>query len=565
MSVSAGMPRDGAATTIRAVPLRKRVYGLGSIYGKTIRDSRLSFIIAAGLLGGMALVMGAAVSSIFPNETARHALDNLFGGIPSSLLRLFANVDGMGAKVGTLGGYITFKYGLIFAMGVALWSIFALSGTLAGEARRGSLDMVAASPFGKRRIASEKVAAHLTLLALAMVIMAVAMTASSNLFGDAPLGDQIPLLSSFGFAVWVLAGALLFGGLALALSTILGRAGGAGVASLVMVGAWIVNGLSIGGPLMWLSPFTWTFDHIPLVGDFDWPAVGLELALGVVLLLVGIELFTRRDIGVTAGLSLPALPAGLLGVRGPVSRAFGDQLPRAIAWGVGLGILGIVFTSFAASLAGTIAVSQNLIDTFAKIFPGINFGSAGGWLQLYAELLYIAVGFGAATFVAKWAADETEGRLETVLTTPMARARWALAGGVAALLATVVLTILFAAGIWIGGLAGGLDTQQALVGSAALGLFGWAVAGVGFAVGGLWRSSLAAELAALFVVVTYLIGLVAPPLELPDWFLQLALTSHMGQPMIGIWDPVGIAACVVLAVGGIGLGAWGVTRRDIAR
>jgi putative exporter of polyketide antibiotics len=127
------------------------------------------------------------------------------------------------------------------------------------------------------------------------------------------------------------------------------------------------------------------------------------------------------------------------------------------------------------------------------------------------------------------------------------------------------MTLLFAAGIGIGGLVGGLDAGQAMVGSVALGLFAAATAGIGFAVGGLWRSSLAAELAAVFVVVTYLIGLVAPALKLPSWFQQLALTSHMGQPMIGVWDPVGIAACIVLAVGGIALGAWGMTRRDVER
>jgi len=61
----------------------------------------------------------------------------------------------------------------------------------------------------------------------------------------------------------------------------------------------------------------------------------------------------------------------------------------------------------------------------------------------------------------------------------------------------------------IGGLAGGLDAQQAMVGSIALGLFAWAVVGIGFAVGGLFRTSLAAEIAAVFVVATYLIDLVA--------------------------------------------------------
>ena len=203
-----------------------RVYGLGSIYGKTIRDSRLAFIIAAGLLGGMALVMGVAISSVFPTAASRLEVDKLIGSMPASMVNLF----GKPVSLGTLGGYMTFKYGAIFALGTALWSIFALSSTLAGEARRGSLDLVATAPFGKRRIALEKVAAHLTMLGLAMAILAVMTTASSTLFGDAALGDQIPLLSSVGFALWCGFLAVFFGGLAFALAPLLGRAGSAGVA-----------------------------------------------------------------------------------------------------------------------------------------------------------------------------------------------------------------------------------------------------------------------------------------------------------------------------------------------
>ena len=85
-----------------------------------------------------------------------------------------------------------------------------------------------------------------------------------------------------------------------------------------------------------------------------------------------------------------------------------------------------------------------------------------------------------------------------------------------------------------------------MLGSTALGLYAVAMVGVGVAVGGLWRTSLAAEVAALVVVATYLIDLLAPPLKLPDWVHQLALTAHLGQPMIGVWDPVGVVVCLVL-------------------
>jgi hypothetical protein len=47
----------------------------------------------------------------------------------------------------------------------------------------------------------------------------------------------------------------------------------------------------------------------------------------------------------------------------------------------------------------------------------------------------IVVGFSAATFVSKWASDEESGRLELLLTTPLTRVRWALAGGAGAILA----------------------------------------------------------------------------------------------------------------------------------
>jgi ABC-2 type transport system permease protein len=564
MAVSTGTPRHVAAT-FPPIPLRRRLYGFGSIFGKTIRDSRLSFIIAAGMFGGLALVLGAAIGTVFPTPEVRRDLNALVGGMPASMVNLFGNTTLMGSSLGTLGGWVTFKYGALFALGTALWSMMALSGTLAGEAARGSLDFVAASPFGKRRIALEKLAAHLTVVWLALAILAVMLTISSNIFGDAAMGDPIPLAHSIGFAAWIGAIALCFGGLALALAPFLGRAGSAGVSALVMMLLWVANGLEVGGPLVTISPFHWANAHIPLVGLLDWPGVLATALVGVVFLVIGVELFNRRDLGVTAGLSLPSLPADVLGVRGPVSRAFGDQLPRALSWGIGMAIWGSLLATLVGSFTDSIGGDSSLNAIFAQIFPGYDFTTAGAWLQLYAELFLIAAGFAAATFVAKWASDETSGRLEVVVPSTLSRARWVVTGGIGALLAVSVMTVVYAAGVGLGAASAAVPAGDAILGSASLGLVAAAFVGVGVAVGGLWRTSIAAEITALFVVATYLIDLLAPPLGLPDWFHQLALTAHLGEPMIGNWDPVGIVACVVIAVGGIALGAWGMGRRDVAR
>jgi ABC-2 type transport system permease protein len=569
MTANAGARPPIAA--VEPISLLSRVYGFGSIFAKTIRDSRFAFIVIAGLFSGLAMFMGAAIQSVFPTPASRLAVDSLIGSMPPEMVNLFGKPVGLG----TLGGYLTWKYGIVFTMGTALWSILALSGTLAGEAARGSLDFVGATAFARRRIALEKVAAHLTMLILALAIVSVALIVTSNVFGDVAQGDQIAPLEAVGFVLWIGSLALFFGGLAFALAPILGRGGSAGVAGVLMMVLWVASGMNLLGPVADLSPYRWTVDHIPLVGQYEWPGLALVGVLGLVFLAAGVEVFARRDVGITAGLGLPTLPAAVLGVRGPISRAFGDQLPRAIAWGLGLGLFGLMLASLAGPFAVRISEDPNLFQIIRQVFPSFDIGSAGGFMQLYAELFFIVAGFAGATLVSKWAADETSGHLEMVLTTPLARARWVIAGAIAAILAIAVMTVIYAIGIGLGAAAGGVSPDTAMLGTASLGLYAAAVVGIGIAVGGLWRTSLAAELAALVVIATYLVDLLAPPLNWPDWIHQLALTAHFGQPMTGQWDetirllgvvvtfPVGVVACLAIVVVGTALGAWGMARRDV--
>jgi len=558
MTARPGMPP--LAAPLLHIPLLSRFYGFGSIYGKTVRDSRLAFIIAAGVLVGMMLAAGAAMQDVFPTAQSRAEVDKLIDSIPASMSGLFGNP----VKVGTLPGVVNWKYGPFFALGAGLWSILALSSTLAGEARRGSLDFVAAAPFGKRRIALEKLTAHLTMMGLSMAILAVAAWGAAEVFGDAALGDAIPPEAAIGFALWVGLLALFHGGLAFALAPLLGRAGAAGVAGAALLVGWVSNGYAALDVIATFSPFHWTAGQAAIVGVYDWPSLVLTAVVAAVLLALGVELFARRDLGVTLGLSAPGLPAALLGVGGPVGRAFGDQIPRALAWGIGLGLFGLMLASLVGALTSQIASQPQFMDLFRSLFPGYDITTAGGFLQLYAQMLFIVAGYAGATFVAKWASDEGDGRLEMLLATPLARARWVIAGGLSAFGAVVITTVLLAIGIGVGAASSGVEAGGAMAGAVALGIYALAVVGVGVAVGGLWRTSLAAEIAAALVTATFLIDLLAPPLRLPDWFHRLALTANLGQPMVGDWDLVGIAACLVIAWGGVLLGAWGMSRRDVS-
>ena len=174
------------------------------------------------------------------------------------------------------------------------------------------------------------------------------------------------------------------------------------------------------------------------------------------------------------------------------------------------------------------------------------------------------VGFAAATLVSGWASDESSGRLDMLLATPLARSSWAIWSGLGVYAAIAVMTAIIAAAIGIGAISAGSDAITPMAGTLTLGLYAAALAGIGFAVGG-FRTSIAAEAVALVVVATYLIDLIAPALNLPDWIHQLALTAHLGQPMVGVWDPAGIVACTALALVGLVLGGWGMRGRDVER
>jgi putative exporter of polyketide antibiotics len=227
MAVDLG--RSPAFVPGRPVALRSRLYGFGSVYAKTLRDSRLAFIVVAGLLGGIMLVAGAGVATVFSSTQSRDDLVKL----ANELGPMLQGLTGKAVNVGTLGGYVSWKYGPVFLFTAALWSILALSGTLATEARRGSLEFVATSPFGKRRIALEKVAAHITVLAIACAILAFAAWLAGAAFGTLPV-DAIPPQAAIGYALLVGLIGLVSGSVAFALAQFVGRAAAAGIAGAIL-------------------------------------------------------------------------------------------------------------------------------------------------------------------------------------------------------------------------------------------------------------------------------------------------------------------------------------------
>jgi ABC-2 type transport system permease protein len=357
-------------------------------------------------------------------------------------------------------------------------------------------------------------------------------------------------------AIAIVAGVLGFGGVA------------AGAAGFVTFAGFILNGYQ--GAVPQLAPFAnltwwgWTSNHIALAGQYDWPSVELVAVVAVVLLTIGIEAFARRDIGVTTAIPWPSMPRALLGLGGPIGRAISNSLGAAVAWGVGVGFFGFVLGSAAQGFMEQLGDSPQFVEMLSTIFPNVDYASAGGFLQLlFVEFGVILTGLAASSFVGGWASDETSGRLEMTLATPLSRARWALSGGIGMLANVAIFIALAAAGIGLGVGTTESDVMTPLVGSLVLGLYAAALVGIGLAVGGILGTRFASTAVVVFVIATWFVQLLGPLLNLPDVVRELGLTSHYGQPMVGVWDGVGIAASLAIAIAGMVIGTWAFTRRDL--
>jgi ABC-2 type transport system permease protein len=544
--------------------LRERIYGLGSVYGKALRDSRRGLLLAAGGIGLILFFTASQLATTFGDAISRAQVALL----PMQLPPIFRGMLGEPYNVETLGGFLSWRTLNFMPILVGAWSIAALSGTLAAEAARGSLDLVGTTGRSRTSVAVQKAAAFVTAMVIACLVIGLIAWVSTVAFATLP-GDERTLPDALSHVAWLAVVGLFPGAIAWLVAPVLGRGAAAGVGALVMIVSYVAHGykeaIPAFGSLDPLSYFGWTAGHRPLAGVSDpIPVVALAAAVAASL-VAGAVLFRVRDVGITVAIRNP-LPRPRLGLGSPVSRSFAERLPVAVGWGLGLGALGLVFALNLEAMRDAFESLPQIQQIVERIYPGVDLFSAGGILQLvFFGFGLLIVAAAAGMLASGWASDETRGRLEAVLSVPIARASWAIRSGVGLMGAVLVLTLVVSGMIAAGTAAVGSDASTPAIGVAVLGLYAAALVGLGIAAGGLVRASIAAAVAGGLGLMNYLLDTIGTGLQLPEPILDLSLSSHLGQPMAGIYDPVGLVACAVIAVGGVLVSAFGYARRDITR
>jgi ABC-2 type transport system permease protein len=557
-----------AARTV-ALPapgLGARLFGFGSIFGKTFRDSRRAALVVGVITAMIVVVTAAALAAEFDTLEKRRAVAVQLGSLPA----IFQGMLGEMISIERLGGFLSWRTINFLPIILGIWTVVAMSGLLAGELARGSLDLLATTPRSRVRIAIQKLGGYLLALAVAILLFAIGTYAAVEAFGTLP-GDEVGPEAVLAHGAWLYVVALVPGALAFAVAPFLGRGGGLAVGGVALFASFIVNGYSSTvtalQPLEPLSYFSITAAHRPIAGSWDWPSVAAVTAAALALILVGIAAFVRRDLLVPTGgaVRMPTLPIFL---GGPFSRALGERMPASVFWGVALGAFGLIIAMSVDEFVRTLASIPGIVDLIQRFFPEADILSAGGFLQLaFFSQAILVVSIATAVLVGGWASDEGERRLELLLAAPITRAGWAVWSSLAVMVGVAIIVALMAAGVVAGAAtqAATRDLVALAAGVSVLGLYAMAIAGTGLAVGGLVRPSLAAPVALGLGLAFFLWDLIGSIVGFPEEVLDLALNRHLGEPILGQFDWPGMALCAALAVGGIVLCAVGMRRRDIGR
>ena len=543
---------------------------LSSIFLKTLRDYRVA-ILGWGI--GMGLVVVSPMASVAALVTTPQEREQLV-----SLAATFAwNADTV--AVDTIGGYATFKIG-IFIFLIAVWPLLAASRMLRGEEDRGSLDVLLSLPRPRLRVALEKLAAMWTaLLAMGVLIGLLAFAGGKKFGADFGLGDGL----LFGLNLALICAVI--GGVALLISQFTQERGPAAgwTAGLLLIFVVLDMVHRVVPNTEWisrLSPIYYYNLSKPLVPSYGTNAGGMlvQLALAVLLSGAAVWLFERRDVGGTVPLprwlQLPerpanrALPVGDWSLRSVYTRSLAMIATPTFWWTLGIAgwAVWVVFVVqlIEVRLTNLLSGSPAMVDLLKNLGGGDVNINAGFLSAMFIFLPLFLMAF-AVTQVSSWSADEQDGRLELVLTSPQPRLQVVLGRFAALATATVVISLITLLASVVAAAAAGLKLDMGNLAAATLGMIplGLLVAAIGYLASGWLRSAADTGLLSFLLAAWFFVSFIGPELKLPDATLRLSAFYYYGTPLLHGLQVTSVLGVIAVAAVALGLGALRFARKDI--
>ncbi|TME59062.1 MAG: hypothetical protein E6I58_00315, partial [Chloroflexi bacterium] len=330
-------------------------------------------------------------------------------------------------RADTVGGYVQFRaYGAL-AIAFAIWALASASGAARGDEERGIVQAVLAAGTSRLGLIASRAGAFV----IGATIAALAGSAGV-LVGVASGGESISAAAALEAALALVALAVCCYSLTLVICQLTSARGATPVAGAVLLALFLINSLSrtFDWLIPWrpLTPFHYFEQSSPLVpdGSLDVRATLVLVAMAIAASALAAIAFRYRDVGSPLlSLPTPSRPASYevarsLAWRIPVVRELYEQRIAILVWTVGLATLGAIFVVLTKAIVDPLLTIPGLARYFSAFIHGDVYPSFLGFIWLGFTQLLMA-GF-AVTQVARWSAQDSDGRLEQVLSSPVSRA-----------------------------------------------------------------------------------------------------------------------------------------------
>jgi ABC-2 type transport system permease protein len=473
-------------------------------------------------------------------------------------------------RLDTLAGYLQWRWFGSMVLILGIWAVISSTGSGRGDEERGLVEQWFAAGVSRARYVATRVLAF--ILAAAFAIVA---TIGFTYLAGSGAGEPLPIAGMAGVGFDLLLTTLVCFGIGLVVAQLVTtrRAAGFGAAGLV-VALFLINGASRTsdvGPVRWLSPFYLYERSKPLTseGALDLSAVSALAIAALVLIALAVTAFLQRDLGGTAvtRVSRTSRPTTAASrdpfLRIPVVALLRQQWLWIATWTFGLTVVSAFLASIIKTIIDTLTTSATPV--MRAYFERAGLGGYDSFVgAIWLSTLMLILSAYAIVQVQSWSADDAEGRLATILSAPVSRARVILERLIALLVAVGIVCAAAGTAVYLVTTSQSIniDRSKLALATALVVLIPLAFAAIGQLLA-VWRPRSALVLLSTIAVVSYFLVQFTPLFGWPEWVANLSLFSLYGMPMGGEVNWSGIAGLIgVTVVGTIGA-LVAVQRRDV--
>lgn len=507
------------------------------------------------------LVLGLAVSSFYSSfkklyptagereKYAHLSMDN--GGFTT----LYGQLHGS-----SYGDLVAWRAGFVPVV-IALVSVLVVIRHTRTEEEAGRRELLGATVVGRH---APLTAAFTTVSVINVILglfVAVALNGGGLAFGGSlALGMEIAGAGVIFAGVGAVAAQLTSsprGAWAISLTTL-------GVAFLLrVVGDLSAHADGAAGWMSWVSPIGWVQKLRPFAGE-KWWVLLLVAGAAAVLLTLAFALSNRRDMGSGILPEQPGSANAAPSLRSPLALAW--RLHRGVmaGWMAGFVVLGVVFGSLAQGIGDTLNGNADLEKIFERT------GGSSGLVDAYLATIMGMLGIFAAGYAIqstlRLRQEETSGRVEPILATPVGRLQWATSHLVFSVLGPIVAIALsgLAAGVTYGIDNGDVGHEVPRVFGAALAEIPAVLVMTALTVALFGLLPRLTNLAWVGLAICLFFGLIGSAMELSHWLLDLSPFTHVPHLPGGTVTTVPMIVLLALAVLVAWVGMTGFRRRPVA-